>query len=62
MGTVTSTITADREGFLAYLEEQRQSHLSVAEHSRTQKAAASERGIAEGLELAIRFVRNWEIV
>jgi hypothetical protein len=62
MGTVTTTITADKEGFIAHLEEHRAAHLRNAELVGTQKKAARERGVAEGLALAIHLIQNWEIV
>lgn len=59
MGKITTTIEADKEGFLGFLAEQRDTHKRMAEGHQTQKGAARERGIAEGLELAMHFVEDW---
>lgn len=59
---IKHTIEADKEGFLGYLTEQRDTQLELSEHSHLQRDKDRHRWEAEGLTRAIRAVENWEII
>lgn len=54
--TVQRQITADKAGLVAHLRERAAEHRGTAGSAPTQRQAAYEKGIAEGLDLAARDV------
>jgi hypothetical protein len=67
MSNVSTTIHANKEGIIAYLEEKRTYHKECSQplpdqtgkETRTQKLRNFHRGVAEGLWLAIETIKDW---
>jgi hypothetical protein len=56
--TLRQVIEADKAGFLEHLDGIRQTYRAM--DGRTQRETARNRGIAEGIEIAIRAVEAWQ--
>jgi hypothetical protein len=56
---ISRTLTATKDEFTGWLEEQSQEHLTAAKGA-SKDEAARQKGIAEGIEIATAAVRDWE--
>lgn len=53
-------ITADKEGFLEYLDVLIASHLEMQKAAQTTLAVRYESGVMDGLRIARRAVESWQ--
>jgi len=59
MSNLRAYITADKDGFLQYLDHLIAEHDKAAHDARTIRVRNHETGIADGLRIARRAVDNW---
>jgi hypothetical protein len=59
---VATLLSGTQEEFIDFLTRKANAQRDLALHSRTKKGAAEHWAHATGLEDAVRYVRNWEIL
>lgn len=59
MGGFTVKIEGDRDGLVEYLEERAADERTQAKAASAKEVRAMHNGIAQGLDMAARYVRNW---